>query len=188
MTTSTSLTIRALEGSDIPHIVKYFYEASSVDLDRMGIDQTRLTNAAEMTSSLMTTVAEAKSAAASAYYLVWQVDGQPIGFSSLKDITPSRQAAGMHLHMWNALSRGQGFGATFFCLSVLEFYRLSGVAEIVCEPSAANPLPNRMLQRVGFPLLKSYRGRSSYLCAEIQLNRYDIRKDIAESYLKTTRY
>src|SRR5439155_5376425 len=50
---------------------------------------------------------------------------------------------------------------------------------------ADNPTPNRLLQRIGFPLISTRIGRSSELSMICKLNRYDIVRGIAEHYLLT---
>jgi hypothetical protein len=61
----------------------------------------------------------------------------------------------MHLHIWNTERRGKGIGGRLFCLSAIDFFERFEVREIVCEPGASNPYPNRMLQKIGFPLTGS---------------------------------
>jgi hypothetical protein len=47
-------------------------------------------------------------------------------------------------------------------------------------------MPNRMLQKIGFPLEKTYLGRSSALSIRTELNRYVITREVAEQYLAET--
>lgn len=89
--------------------------------------------------------------------------------------------------LWAAPMRGQGYGATLFCQSALEFYQLFQLKEIVCEPRAANPLPNRMLQKIGFPLLRTHVAASSELSEVCELNCYEISKDLARAWLEKNR-
>ena len=77
----------------------------------------------------------------------------------------------------------RGHGGTLFCLSAVDFYERFQVQEIICEPSADNPLPNRMLRKVGFAVTGSRFGRSSELGADQQLNTYAITRQAAENYL-----
>jgi RimJ/RimL family protein N-acetyltransferase len=89
----------------------------------------------------------------------------------------------MHLHMWRADLRGKGYGGRLFCLAAIEFYKRFKLKRIICEPKADNPSPNRLLQRIGFPLASTRIGRSSELSSICNLNRYDILREIAEDYL-----
>jgi RimJ/RimL family protein N-acetyltransferase len=173
------LAIRPLQLSDVDRILRYFYDASEADIERMGIDRSAFPPETVMRESLAR-VARTTAGQGDSAYVVWLADGEPLGFSSLKDIVPGEHA-GMHLHMWE--SRGRGLGAQLFCFSALEFYRLYELPKIFCEPRAGNPMLNRMLQKVGFPLVRTYTGRSSALSQETELNRYFIDPTVAQKYL-----
>jgi hypothetical protein len=173
------LRVRPIQVGDVENIIRYFYDASADDIARMGIDRLAFP-AEEMMRQSLETVAKSPVGSAESAYLMWLADGEPIGFSSLKDIV-KEERAGMHLHMW--ASRGRGLGARLFCLSAIEFYRQFKLQKIVCEPRAANPMPNRMLQKVGFPLVRTYVGRSSALSQETELNCYSIDRTIAAGFL-----
>lgn len=184
-TIAALLEVRPLRPDEAALVPRYFHGASDADLDRMGVvERARLPEESEWTRRLQE-VLRAPEAMATSAYLAWLVDGEPVGFSSLKNLAPGR-GADMHLHMWSAPHRGQGHGAILFCLSVLEAFERFGLHRVVCEPKATNPMPNRMLAKVGFPLVKSYVGASSELSRTTQLNRYDIRRDVAEDYLRRT--
>ena len=147
----------------------------------MGIRMDKVPSAAEY-HNILSKLCGQPVESASAWYLMWLVNDQAIGFSSLKNIKFGKRGD-MHLHMWAAPMRGQGHGATLFCQSALEFYRLFQLKEIVCEPRAANPLPNRMLQKIGFPLLRTHVAASSELSEVCELNCYAISKDVSQTWL-----
>jgi RimJ/RimL family protein N-acetyltransferase len=164
-------------------VVGYFHGASDADLERMGVvDRARLPPGEEWTRKLEATLRGAEATAGSGY-LAWLVDGQPVGFASLKNLKLG-EGADMHLHMWSAPHRGQGHGAILFCLSVLEAFDRFRLSRVVCEPKASNPMPNRMLAKVGFPLAKTYHGASSELSRTTELNQYAIQRDVAAAYLQ----
>ena len=174
------LEVRPLRAEEAPPVVRYFHGASDADLDRMGVvDRSRLPAPEEWTARLAAAI---RSPGASSFYLAWLVDGEAVGFSSLKNLRPG-DSADIHLHMWSAPHRGQGHGAVLFCLAALDAYERFGLRRIACEPKASNPMPNRMLAKVGFPLTKTYVGASSELSRTTQLNRYDVRRDVAEGFL-----
>jgi RimJ/RimL family protein N-acetyltransferase len=108
------------------------------------------------------------------------IDGEAIGHSSLKDIVPG-DSGSIHLHLWRADLHGKGHGPHLFCLAVVDFYQRFKLRRIICEPKADDPPPNRLLQRMGFPLISTRIGRSSDLSIICKLSRYDI----AEDYLLT---
>jgi RimJ/RimL family protein N-acetyltransferase len=166
-------------------VVDYFHEASPADLERMGVDPARLPEPKAWRASLETALA-APASKATSFYSAWLVDGRPVGYAALKRIRPG-VCADIHLHMWSAPHRGQGHGATLFCKSVVDAYDRFALRDLVCEPQADNPMPNRMLAKVGFPLLRTYVGSSSELSQTTSLNRYEIPRGVAEAYLAVRR-
>ena len=163
-------------------VARYFHGASDADLDRMGVvERERLPPVGEWTRRLQETLAAPQQQANSAY-LAWLVDGAAVGYVALKRLRLG-ESADLHLHMWSAAHRGQGHGAVLACLSVVEAFERFGLRSLVCEPKASNPMPNRMLAKVGFPLVRSYVGASSELSRTTELNQYDLRRDVADAFL-----
>jgi len=68
-------------------------------------------------------------------------------------------------------------------LSALDFYERFNLKRIICEPKADNPMANRMLKKIGFPLILTHVAASSEISVVCELNRYEILRDIAERYL-----
>ncbi|MHB1261720.1 MAG: GNAT family N-acetyltransferase [Thermoplasmatota archaeon] len=181
-TDAARLEVRAMRSEEARSVVHYFHGASDADLDRMGVvDRSRLPPADEWVRQLRSILVEPVRPGGSAY-LTWVVDGEAVGFSSLKNLHPG-ESADLHLHMWSAPQRGHGHGSILFCLTVVEAYERFGLRQAVCEPKATNPMPNRMLTKIGFPLVRTYVGASSELSRTTELNRYDIRREFAEAYL-----
>ncbi len=178
---SAKLSVRPLQSQDIPSIANYWLEASDDDLTRMGCDTKKvrtLKSFEENLAEILNTPLEK----AKTDYSIWCVDGKAVGFSSLKNIK-YKESGDMHLHIWDSSLRGKGYGPVLFCLSAVTFYHQYQLKKIICEPKSSNPLPNRMLQKIGFPLVKTYEGASSELSAVCELNQYDIQPKIAEEYL-----
>jgi trans-aconitate methyltransferase/RimJ/RimL family protein N-acetyltransferase len=175
------LKVRPWLRDDIPDIVRYWMTLSNVDAERMGCDLSRFP-ASEEYKRILEEQLQASPERAVAFYSMWVINGLTIGFASLKNIHFGIRGE-MHLHIWNADHRGKGIGGRLFCLSAIDFYERFKVNEIICEPGASNPYPNRMLQKIGFPLTGSRVGRSSELSRELPLNTYAIKKEIAVDYL-----
>lgn len=171
---------------EAPLVVRYFTEASPADIGRMGVDPAKLPDPAAWEGRLRAALANPPPASNGAYY-TWLVGGEPVGFSSLKDLEVGGSAS-QHLHMWSARHRGQGHGPVLFCMTAVAGYERFRLRSIACEPKAGNPMPNRLLAKVGFPLVRTYEGASSELSAVTLLNRYEIRRDLAEDYLRKTGY
>src|SRR5947209_404152 len=79
-----------------------------------------------------------------------------------------------HLHLFNPSFRRSGYGHRFFTMCLQEFVRRFDTPLIVCEPSARNPGPNRLLQKLGFRIAKTYRTLPSVINLEHEVNRYEL--------------
>jgi GNAT superfamily N-acetyltransferase len=174
------LTVRPLASEDLDGYIAYFTRPSKADAERMGLAIDRVPSATRLRSDLEAMIAAPLDRLRS-FVLAWCVDGKAIGHSSLKDIVPG-DFGSIHLHMWRADLRGKGYGARLFCLSALDFYERFNLRRIICEPKADNPMANRMLKKIGFPLVLTHVAASSELSVVCELNRYEIRRDVAQRY------
>ena len=174
------LTVRPLASEDFDRYIAYFTQPSKADAERMGLAIDRVPSAAQLRSDLEVMIATPVDRFRS-FVLAWCLDGKTIGHSSLKDIVLD-DFGSIHLHMWRADLRGRGYGPRLFCLSALDFYERFNLKRIICEPKADNPMANRMLQKIGFPLVLTHVATSSELSVVCELNRYEILRDIAERY------
>jgi RimJ/RimL family protein N-acetyltransferase len=177
------LSVRPLAPEDFDGFIDYWFGLSQVEIERLGVAIDRLPSAARMRSDLEAMLA-APADGMRSFVLAWCINGEAIGHASLKDIMPG-EFGSIHLHMWRADLRGKGHGPHLFCLAAVDFYERFELKRIICEPKADNLSPNRLLQRIGFPLISTRIGRSSELSANCKLNRYDIVREIAEEYLLT---
>ena len=174
------LTVRPLASEDFDGYIAYFTRATKADAERMGLAIDRVPSAARMRSDLEVMMATPLDHLRT-FVLAWYLNGETIGHSSLKDIVPG-DFGSIHLHMWRADLRGKGYGPRLFCLSALDFYERFNLKRIICEPKADNPMANRMLKKIGFPLVLTHVAASSELSVVCELNRYEILRDIAERY------
>jgi RimJ/RimL family protein N-acetyltransferase len=174
------LTIRPLASEDLDGYIAYFTQPSKADAERMGLAIDRVPSATRLRSELELMIVTPLDRLRS-FVLAWCIDGKTIGHSSLKDIVPG-DSGRIHLHMWRADLRGKGYGPRLFCLSVLDFYERFNLKRIICEPKSDNPMANRMLKKIGFPLVLTHVAASSELSVVCELNRYEILRDVAERY------
>jgi RimJ/RimL family protein N-acetyltransferase len=174
------LTVRPLASEDVDGYIAYFTRPSKADAERMGLAIDRVPSANRLRSDLEAMIAAPLDRLRS-FVLAWCVDDKAIGHSSLKDIVPG-DFGSIHLHIWRADLRGKGYGPRLFCLSALDFYERFNLKRIICEPKADNPMANRMLKKIGFPLVLTHVAASSELSVICELNRYEILRDVAERY------
>jgi RimJ/RimL family protein N-acetyltransferase len=175
------LTVRPLAREDFDGFIAYFTRASKADAERMGLAIDKVPSPIQLRSDLEAMIATPVDRLGS-FVLAWCLDDKTIGHSSLKDLVPD-DVGSMHLHMWRADLRGKGYGPRLFCLSALDFYQRFNLKRIICEPKADNPMANRMLQKIGFPLVLTHVAAGSELSVVCELNRYEILRDITERYL-----
>jgi RimJ/RimL family protein N-acetyltransferase len=175
------LTVRPLAREDFDGFIAYFTRASKADAERMGLAIDKVPSPVQLRSDLEAMMATPIDRLRS-FVLAWCLDDKTIGHSSLKDIVPG-VVGSMHLHMWRSDLRGKGYGPRLFCLSALDFYQRFNLKRIICEPKADNPMANRMLQKIGFPLILTHVAAGSELSVVCELNRYEILRDITEQYL-----
>ena len=174
------LTVRPLGREDLDGFITYFTRVSQADAERMGLAIDKVPSPTQLRSDLEAMIATPLDRLRS-FVLAWCLDGKTIGHSSLKDIVQG-EFGSIHLHMWRADLRGRGYGPRLFCLSALDFYERFNLKRIICEPKADNPMANRLLQRIGFPLILTHVAAGSELAFVCALNRYEIVRDIAERY------
>ncbi len=176
----STLSVRPTLRADISHIVEYWTTASQADCDRMGVDFSQIPPTHEMEKSLLNEVAMNDP---ESYHFIWEHNGVPIGHVELRDVVID-QTANIHLHIWDALNRGKGHGKALFCKSVVFVSKQFRLKKIFCEPRATNVAPNKLLQEIGFPLVKTYTGESSVMSIPCELNRYEIIPETAKKYLE----
>jgi RimJ/RimL family protein N-acetyltransferase len=179
--TNSDFLVRPFVEEDIDSIIQYWSDQEPEDFERMGVDSSLIGPLEEYRKLLMNRVG-GDPTTAKGYYLVWEYQGKAIGFSFLGDIILGK-SGNIHLHLWQKGLRGRGLGGILFCLSVVEFYRIFSLTSMFCEPRSENPMPNRMLQKIGFRMIKTYRGKSSPLTLESNLNRFEIGLKVARAYL-----
>lgn len=81
------------------------------------------------------------------YSLVWELDREPVGFSTTDHIVFGQHAF-MHLHILNAEQRQTGMGAQFVKLSAAMYFARLELRQLYCQPNAFNVAPNRTLRNM----------------------------------------
>jgi [ribosomal protein S5]-alanine N-acetyltransferase len=109
------------------------------------------------------------------FYLVWIFRGQRVGHSSINNIIPGIKA-NIHLHLWKSRLRRAGLGTEFVRRSAAFYFERFNLQKLVCEPSAENPAPNRVLEKLGFAFVRRYRTIPGVIAFEQDVNRYELRR------------
>jgi RimJ/RimL family protein N-acetyltransferase len=90
-----------------------------------------------------------------AILVLWELDGEPIGFSTADKIIFGQEAY-MHLHILHPELRRSGYGARFVRETVKIYFDILRIQKLYCEPYALNEAPNKTLQKAGFKFIKTY--------------------------------
>jgi RimJ/RimL family protein N-acetyltransferase len=159
VTPEMRLTVREMRLSEVSIRVDYFHDASDEYLRVLGVDRTLLPTRQAWRSFYEEDYARPIRDRVN-YSLVWQLNGQVVGFSSTDRIDFGNEAF-MHLHVVEAELRRSGLGTQFVRLSAQAYFKDLELQRLFCEPNAFNVAPNRTLQRAGFRYLFTHEAQPS---------------------------
>jgi len=166
------LYVRELSSNDIHLVNGYWASLAPADIDRMNIDPCKIPTpylqADARMKLLNLPLRERKSD-----LLIWELNGRAVGMSTLRNIRYAEYGE-IHLHMFEPELRGSGYGHRFFFITLQQYFRKYELKLIVCQPSSRNLGPNRLLQKLGFTIAKTYRTVPGPLNREHEVNRYEI--------------
>lgn len=166
---------RPMAVSEIDLVIDYFHQASPEFLDRMGVDPSRLPPPARWKAAIERQFAlpvEQREG----FVVVWELDGAPVGFSSVDKIKFGQEAY-MHLHLLHPERRQAGHGAAFVRLTVPIYFEMLRLQRLFCEPHAYNVAPNRTLQRAGFTYIKTHETVPGWINFHQPVTRWMLEKD-----------
>ncbi len=140
--------------SDIEFMMDYWFGLDEEKLRRMGADISKLPSREEFSERIAHQM-QLSYPEKKAYVLIAEVDGKPVGHCNLNPMNFGEQA-NMHLHIWNPSSRMKGYGREMVNQSLDFFFNKIELQELLCEPYAENPGPNKTLAKLGFSWIKKY--------------------------------
>ncbi|RAK68433.1 GNAT family N-acetyltransferase [Hymenobacter edaphi] len=149
-----TLSVRDLRADDIARIAEYWLTSPPTHLTSMGVDLAKLPDRAGWTAMLAQQLATPLPEKQS-YCLIWEVDGRAVGHCNINQIRPGEQAY-MHLHLWDAAVRRQGYGRQLVRLALPRFFAAYALQRLYCEPYALNPAPNHTLAQLGFRFVREH--------------------------------
>jgi RimJ/RimL family protein N-acetyltransferase len=151
MTDGPRLSVREMQLTDVGIRISYFHDASDEHLRMLGVDRAKLPTREAWYAFYEKDRARPIRERAD-HSLVWELDGQAVGFSTTDRIVFGEEAF-MHLHILGPGQRRRGLGTEFVKRSADAYFRALGLERLYCEPNAFNVAPNRTLQRAGFSYL-----------------------------------
>lgn len=142
------LTVRDMALDDMDFRIGYFHDAPAELLAVMGVDPDLMPDRAAWAQLYEADFARPLEDRDS-FGVVWQVDGDPIGFSTVSHIRFGDEAF-MHLHIVDPDRRASSLGTEFVRMSADRYFDVLRLRRLFSEPPAFNPAPNRTLQSAGF--------------------------------------
>ena len=159
---------------DYELMVDYFHKGDDLFLRGMGGDRAKLPERGAWLDALLIDH-EQPDNARDRFYLLWILCGSRVGHSSINKIVPGSEAY-IHLHMWDPQLRRGGLGTEFVRKSATFYFERFDLKKLVCEPSAANPAPNRVLEKLGFEFVRRYKTIPTEIAYEQEVNRYELKR------------
>jgi RimJ/RimL family protein N-acetyltransferase len=148
------LDVREMESAETELIIGYFHESTAEHLEMLGVDPTRLPPR-EAWRERFRREYSLPDHERNALFVIWRLDGQPVGFSSCDKIVQGERAH-MHLHVIAPEKRSAGLGTECIRRSVVFYFDRLKLKSLFCEPNAFNVAPNRTLQKAGFRYVKTH--------------------------------
>jgi RimJ/RimL family protein N-acetyltransferase len=170
-----ALSVREMRLAEVGLVVDYFHGASPEHLETLGVDPTRLPEPARWREYYAREYGQPIEKR-KAFLVVWEADGDAIGFSRADKIIYGRQAH-MHLHIVNPQARRIGHGTACVRETVRLYFEALQLERLYCEPNAFNVAPNRTLQRVGFKYVKTHRTVPGWLNYHQAVTQWVIERD-----------
>jgi RimJ/RimL family protein N-acetyltransferase len=155
-------------------MLDYFYESDDTFLRGMGVDRLRLPERDKWLRALLSDH-EKPDTERDRFYLVWIFRGRRVGHSSVNKIAVGSEAF-IHLHLWDSQLRRAGLGTELVRRSADFYFERFNLKKLICEPSAENPAPNRVLEKLGFAFIRRYRTTPGVIAYEQEVNRYELKR------------
>jgi RimJ/RimL family protein N-acetyltransferase len=83
----------------------------------------------------------------------------------------------MHLHLWKNDKRKNGLGFDFLKRTIPYYFKNFELETLICEPYSENIAPNRVLQKLGFQLIRTYDTTPGWINFHQTVNRYELKKE-----------
>lgn len=169
------LTVRELQPPEISKIKEYWLGLPPENLQRMGISGTELAAKFDPFEEYMQDQLALDYPDKEDYYLVGEIDGQPIGHCYVNCIKYGHEAK-MHLHIWDTTMRQKGLGSAMVRQSIPVFFDKLDLEVLLCEPYALNTAPNKTLQKIGFQFMKRHLAQAAGWNFQLDVNRWQFTK------------
>lgn len=169
------LSVREITSNDVESVVNYWKQAPLAYLENMGIDTSDLSRfdgmAAGIKAELAVDYPQKKT-----LHLIAELSGQAVGHTYVNNVCFGGTAF-VHLHLWRSTPKGEGIGSRMVAAGIPLFFESLALKHLVCEPAAANPAPNRTMERLGFDLEKTYETIPAGWNFTLEVNRWVLSRE-----------
>ena len=169
------LSVREITTNEIGTIVDYFINADREFLKGMGADKRKFPKREEWTVLLASDFKKPNSKK-EFYYIIWLLDGQPVGHSNINQIEFGTRAT-LHLHLWQPAKRKKGLGEEFLKMTLPYYFKHFKLEKIICEPNSENVAPNSVLKKLDFEFIRSYDTTPGWINFHQKVNRYELKRE-----------
>ncbi len=167
-----NLSARELRQSDVNLIADYWSQSTPDHLIGMGVDLKKLPARSDLVSLLSGQLGLSPEDRQSSC-TIWEVDSQPVGHCNVNSIEFGEKAH-MHLHLWRPELRFRGTGVSLVRMSLPFFFERLQLKDLYCEPISGNRAPNRVLEKVGFDFIRTYKTVPGPINFEQDVNRWHL--------------
>jgi len=165
-----ALTVREMRIDELGMVVDYFHHSTDEHLLKIGVDRAKLPEPAAF-RHILERGFDRPVRERERLVVLWESDGDPVGYSSCDTITVGEQAK-MHLHVIAPDNRRRGIGTECVRQTVKIYFDHFDLQRLFAEPNSYNTAPNRTLQRVGFRFVETHVTVPSWLNFEQPVTRW----------------
>lgn len=168
-------SVREISNNDAPLVVSYFLDAETWFLHKMGVDISKLPERDDWIEKIKSQI-DKPIIKKKFYYIIWLIDGEPVGHSNINHIRFG-ESAKFHLHLWRTENRTKGLGKIFLLKTLPFYFGKYNLKQLIGEPYALNPSPNKLLENIGFELEKTYDTVPGWINFKQPVNRWVLTKE-----------
>lgn len=174
--------VRELKPTETELIVDYFLNSTPEYMTGMGVDYKKLPKREEWIQ-LIEADFKKEIIDRELYYLLWLIDGKPVGHSNINKIKYG-ESAFMHLHLWESNKRQKGIGSSFLKSSVPHYFNTFELKELFCDAFHLNPAPHKTIEKVGFEFVKEYEAIPGWINFYQKVYRWKMTRERFEEKIK----
>jgi ribosomal-protein-alanine N-acetyltransferase len=174
-------TVRPMKYDEVDLMINYFLDADQEFLNGLGVDPEKLPGFDEW-RLLLKHDYDHPLEKRRFFYLIWELEGTPVGHSNIGDIIYGHEAY-MHLHLWAPGKRRHGHGSQFVRKSIKVYFQTFNLNRLFCQPYSHNTAPNKTLAKAGFEFIETLNMVPSWINFHQSVNKWILTKERFEKLI-----